>query len=54
MEKLLYTVMKNHCLFIDFKDNGEGIKEDALKDIFNPSIQQNQLVRNWFRFIYYL
>ncbi|AXU60892.1 his Kinase A domain protein [Clostridioides difficile 824] len=33
---IIYCYEKNHCLFIDFKDNGEGIKEDALKDIFNP------------------
>ncbi|KPI52209.1 histidine kinase [Clostridioides difficile] len=28
--------VENNYLFIDFKDNGEGIKENALKDIFNP------------------
>lgn len=28
--------VENGYLFIDFKDNGEGIKENALKDIFNP------------------
>ncbi|HBF4253833.1 ATP-binding protein [Clostridioides difficile] len=33
---IIYCYEKNHCLFIDFKDNGEGIKEDGLKDIFNP------------------
>ncbi|HBF8374566.1 TPA: transporter substrate-binding domain-containing protein, partial [Clostridioides difficile] len=33
---IIYCYEKNYCLFIDFKDNGEGIKEDALKDIFNP------------------
>ncbi|HFG9566377.1 TPA: transporter substrate-binding domain-containing protein, partial [Clostridioides difficile] len=33
---IIYCYEKNHCLFIDFKDNGEGIKEDVLKDIFNP------------------
>ncbi|WP_317947469.1 HAMP domain-containing sensor histidine kinase, partial [Clostridioides difficile] len=33
---IIYCYEKNHCLFIDFKDNGEGIKEDALRDIFNP------------------
>ncbi|HBF2563773.1 TPA: transporter substrate-binding domain-containing protein [Clostridioides difficile] len=33
---IIYCYEKNHCLFIDFKDNGEGIKEDTLKDIFNP------------------
>ncbi len=33
---IINCYVESHSLFIDFKDNGEGIKEDALKDIFNP------------------
>lgn len=33
---IINCYVKESCLFIDFKDNGEGIKENVLKDIFNP------------------
>ncbi|MCC0659144.1 transporter substrate-binding domain-containing protein [Clostridioides sp. ZZV14-6154] len=33
---IINCYVKECCLFIDFKDNGDGIKENVLKDIFNP------------------
>ncbi|MCC0639945.1 MULTISPECIES: ATP-binding protein [unclassified Clostridioides] len=33
---IINCYVKERCLFIDFKDNGDGIKENVLKDIFNP------------------
>ncbi|MCC0655382.1 transporter substrate-binding domain-containing protein [Clostridioides sp. ES-S-0123-01] len=33
---IINCYVKERFLFIDFKDNGDGIKENVLKDIFNP------------------